>query len=201
MMTAKSLLTILCIASIAHGFVPSHHASFSTRLEVATTDYLESVRDGVQEAGFGDAWTQAASKLSESTELNMEEAEDCLARAWNWKNWAICSSPIARKYIKPQDPNVESIVTALEWVTEHLELNPGTLKEGILQSPEAYLKAPEQSYTQALKVAPKKWSTPDDFKALLAEDPTVLQRTYNCEDEGCNSECGNCWVQYSYTNK
>ena len=34
------------------------------------------------------------------------------------------------------------------------------------------------------------------LKYLIQNDPNVLQVTFNCGDEGCQSECGSCWVTY-----
>lgn len=72
------------------------------------------------------------------------------------------------------------------------------LQAGILQYPEAYLVAPQRNYERALKTAPSAYRDPDQFRALLCRDPSVLQCTYNCADSGCNSDCGNCWVSFEY---
>ena len=129
--------------------------------------------------------------------MDKEDAEDCLAKIWQWKNWAICSSPIARKYIKTIEPDAASIAASLNWLQSGpLGLDQDVLRAGILGSPEAYLLSPEDNYNQISKVAPKKWKDPAEFRKLLLEEPEVLQLTYNCADEGCNSNCGNCWVTF-----
>jgi hypothetical protein len=161
--------------------------------------YLETVRAGISDAGFSEAWNEATKILSERANLEVEQAEECLAKAWNWKTWAICTSPIARKYIKPIPPDATAVAASLDWllVTGPLCLSPEAVRAGLVASPEAYLKAPHTNYERALQVAPRKYRDPSAFKALLLEYPKTLQRTYNCVDGGCNSECGNCWVAFA----
>ena len=201
-MNGLSLLYYAILLELVHSFIPQYagRSPFNvkqTQLRGGTADYLETVREGIVQAGFDEAWEASVALLSETTDMDKEEAEECLAKAWQWKNWAVCSSSIARKYIKTIKPNAAAIATSLNWLQSGpLGLDQNILRAGILSSPEAYLLSPEENYNQILKVAPKKWKDPADFKALLLEEPEVLQLTYNCADEGCNSNCGNCWVTF-----
>lgn len=127
--------------------------------------------------------------------MDEEEAEECLAKVWQWKNWAICTSAIARKYIKTIDPDAAAVAASLDWLQAGpLGLDQDLLRASVISSPEAYLLSPEKNFDQAQKVAPEKWKDPTDFIQLLLEEPEALQLTYNCAGEGCNSNCGNCWV-------
>jgi hypothetical protein len=165
----------------------------------ANLDYLELVREGLQEACQEDAWDEATRILMESTRFSNEDAQDCLAQALNWKNWARCKSKIAKRYIKPKPPpDAQTLQAALEWLQgEPLNLNdPEELQIAILSSPEPYLLRPEESYQKALQVAPSKYKNPSDFARLVLANPSALGCVYNCVNAGCNSECGSCWVSF-----
>ena len=196
------LCIVLLLAQLSFSFVNGKlsllsHKSSLFRLNSETPRYLDDVREGVEEAGFQNAWKDSATLLAETAAMETEEAEVCLAQAWNWKNWAVCTSSIARKYIKPKEPHVSTITESLDWIQNGpLQFNQDQMRTAIIKSPEAYLTSPEETYTEALKVAPKEFRNPSDFNTLLQKDPTALQCTYNCEDTGCNSDCGNCWVAY-----
>lgn len=162
-------------------------------------DYLDLVREGLQEACQEDAWDEATRILMESTRFSNLDAQDCLAQALNWKNWALCRSKIAKRYIKPKPPpDAQTLQVALEWLqSEPLNLNdPGELQIAILSSPESYLLCPEDSYQKAIQVAPSKFKNPSDFTRLVLANPSALGCFYNCVNSGCNSECGSCWVSF-----
>ena len=128
------------------------------------------------------------------------DAEVLLAKTFQWKGWA-SATPLMRKWMTPQVPNVATLQEGFDWLTMEggpLELSQDQLRTAVLHSPKTYLmNNPESTYHLALQVAPKDVvSTPSDFKALILKDPAFLQVTYNCSDEGCQSECGSCWVTY-----
>lgn len=149
--------------------------------------------------------------------------EDSLAKALNWKSWATTKSNIARKYIKPQTPQLSIIQSSFNWLlqTGPLQLfdQLNVVKLGIQSCPKEYLINPEQSYKKVCQVAPSKYgiastTTPMNinFRQLLINDPTILQYTFNCQlrggdddDDnaygGCQSNCGNCWVSYQTKNQ
>lgn len=175
----------------------SRRFSSSHKFSSSSTDYLDKVREEVSQAGVKDEWKDATQLLSESLDIDLEQAEACCAETWNWKSLAMCPMKSARKYVQTSTPDSQQIQASLEWLKEGpLKLNDEQLRECVLETPQAYLASPESTYKQALKVAPKDYRNPEDFRNLLLKDPNVLQCTYNCADDGCNSECGNCWVSF-----
>jgi hypothetical protein len=209
--------------------------------------YLTAVREDVKQAGYELAWDEAVQWLvrnvvadasgrrndpgsssndSASDRRRLElAAEDCLARAWNWRSRAVVTGAVARRFLPPPTPpDAAQLQQSVRWLrTGPLRLggcdgdavgddcdddaaaearrNPLAL--AILAHPATYLVGPEQTYQRALSVAPAKYRRdPETFRNLVLHDPTVLRCTYNCadtDDGACQSECGNCWV--TFTNK
>jgi hypothetical protein len=122
-----------------------------------------------------------------------------LARAWNWKSWAVTTSKMARRYIKPLPPNVEQLQAAITWLQEtgplHLS-TPQQLATAIASDPVSYLIDPCTSYQRALQAAPSEYQDEKAFLALILAKPAAMKNYYNCDGSGCNSECGNCWVSF-----
>lgn len=177
----------------------------------SSLEYLETVQAGIIEFGFDlNDWEACGQLLSQQTGLDVWQAHDLLARAWNWKSWAVTTSKIARRYITPIEPSIEKVQEALTWLQgEPLQLTtPLQLATAIASDPVSYLIDPRTSYQQALKAAPIEYQQQQDdgddddddkdkaFLALLREKPVALKNYYNCKDSGCNSECGNCWVSF-----
>lgn len=199
---------IFLLPTVCFSFVPcfqqieNRRATFCRQWSSAEEEYpyLETVREGVLEAGFEEVWNKSAEMLAESISIELVEAEVCLAQTWKWKNWAVTTSKFARKYVKTVDPDHEALKTSLNWLKEvgPLALNHELLRDAILKYPEAYLTCPEKNYKKALEVAPSKYQDPSEFRDLLLKDPSAFQCTYNCAagNGGCNSECGNCWVSF-----
>lgn len=158
---------------------------------------LDRVREGVVEAGHEEEWNKSCALLVETLGLDEVDAMHYLAQATNWKSWAVTTSNIARKFIKPKTPDTEKLKSNLEWLmAEPLSLDADFVQKGVSLSPVAYLMDSSEIYKKALDTAPSKYSDAESFRTLLLKDPTALQNTYNCADTGCNSECGNCWVSY-----
>jgi hypothetical protein len=163
---------------------------------MAGADLLPQIRESVVEADGEESWNNAATTLSSSAGIDMEEAELHLAEAFRWRRLVMCTSEIARKYIKPVVPGPD-LSQSLLWLKDGpLGLGPGQIRDAIRISPEAYLVNPAKTYKHAMAAAPKPYKDPDAFRELCLKDPYALQCTYNCEDGGCASECGNCWVSY-----
>ena len=155
-------------------------------------DFLPAVREAVLEAGGEAAWKESTAALSKL--FDMEEAELYLADAFGWKGWAKASE-MTKKYQRPKLPDAVKIIEALEWLREGpLELNEEQMQSSIAQYPKTYIDAPSESYRKAMGTAPRKHR--NNLKELVRQDPSVLQVTYNCDGEGCASECGSCWVSY-----
>jgi hypothetical protein len=176
--------------SVKTAFVPAGRP----RSAIAATndDFLPAVREAVLEAGGEAAWKESTEALSSL--FNIEEAELCLADAFGWKGWVKASS-MTKRYQRTKMPDAVKIIEALEWLREGpLELNEEQMQSSITKYPKTYLDAPNESYRKALGTAPRKYR--DHLKELVRQDPTVLQVTYNCDGEGCSSECGSCWVSY-----
>eukprot|EP00977_Amphora_coffeiformis_P029693 scaffold42408_cov176-Amphora_coffeaeformis.AAC.2 len=191
----------------SHGIHAGRKAQYSVLCAVKTTEeLLPAVREGIEEKGVTGEWNTCAELLAsevlvaggESDSDAVIQAEVLLASALDWRAWARVTSTIARKYMKPKLPSSEQLQAAIEWLRNGpLEMtDPVNLVNAIKENPSAYLLDPETSYKKALETAPKQYRDPDTFKALLMEDPSVLECTFNCANEGCNSNCGNCWVTY-----
>jgi len=177
-------------------------SSPSSTTENTDFDYLETVREGIAEAGLQQDWEAAAAFLSHALSIDLPEAEDSLAKAWNWRSWAVVKSKIARKFIKPLEPNVEQVRAAVQWLREGpLAVPDEVLVTGVREHPAVYLLTPQVTYEQALSVAPELYTSPDVFRETLLRSPSVLGCTFNCADQGCNSECGSCWVSFQTVNK
>jgi hypothetical protein len=152
---------------------------------------LSAIRQAVIDAGGESEWKASTESLSI---LLGDQAEDCLAEAFGWKAWAHASDS-TKKYHRPTVPVPGGVDEALDWLrTGPLLLSDERLVTSIQKYPKTYLVAPHESYRKAMGTAPRKYR--EIFSDLLSEDPSVLQITYNCDGEGCRSECGSCWVSY-----
>lgn len=161
-------------------------------------ELLPVVREGIAEKQATSEWQECVKFLATDLDVSEEQAEIWLAHALEWRGWARVTSALARKYMDPQLPDLKKLRAALTWLREGpLGLTDlAVLREAIEKSPKAYLVDPEAAYREALDTAPPQLKDPEAFKELLLDDPTVLECSYNCVDDGCNSECGNCWVSY-----
>jgi hypothetical protein len=172
---------------------------YSTSSSSPSLEYLETVKTGITEFGNDiDDWHACGQLLSQRSGLSESQSLDLLARAWNWKAWAVTTSKIARKYIKPIPPNVQTLQAAIDWLQgAPLYLTtPQQLATAILADPVAYLVDPCSLYQKARQAAPVKYQDADVFLALVLAKPAALKNYYNCNGSGCNSECGNCWVSF-----
>jgi hypothetical protein len=128
------------------------------------------------------------------------EAELRLAEATRWKAWAIVTSELARKYIQTTIPTIDKMNQTLDWLQQSgpLQLTPDQLQTAIRNYPETYLNDPATKYKRALNVAPREWrgENQKDFDQLVRDQPRAMCLTYNCVDDGCQAECGNCWVTF-----
>jgi hypothetical protein len=181
---------------------PCPSSTTTTRLAAGRPDYLIAVRTGIQEAGHAEEWEAAVAHVVTAVPtLDSAAAEDVLAQAWNWKRWAVVTSPLARKYIKVVPPDAAAVARALTWLREGpLALDDDdVLAVALKEHAAVYLGAsPEATYAQALAVAPSKYKDdPERFRQTLLRDPSVLGCTTNCVKTGCDSNCGNCWVSFA----
>jgi hypothetical protein len=185
---------------------PSVRSSRLTTLSALLDDdqLRDVVREGIAHAsGDLDAWEESIAELSSSVSINVEEAENCLAEALGWKSWAKASKSF-RRYQKPKQPDATKLREALVWLREGpLQLNADQLRSVIKVKPKVYLMAPEETYKAVLKNAPKEYKDPSALNALILDNPLVIECTYNCDigEDGCASECGNCWVTYGKKKK
>jgi hypothetical protein len=162
-------------------------------LAATNDDFLPTVREAVlAEDGGEAAWKESTEALSRI--FDIEEAELCLADAFGWKGWAKASAT-TKKYHRPKLPDAIKIMEALDWLREGpLALNEEQLQVSITKFPKTYLDAPNESYKKVLGTAPRKYR--DQLQELIRQDPFGLQVIYNCDGEGCGSNCGSCWVSY-----
>eukprot|EP00522_Entomoneis_paludosa_P004311 CAMPEP_0172471380 /NCGR_PEP_ID=MMETSP1065-20121228/67788_1 /TAXON_ID=265537 /ORGANISM="Amphiprora paludosa, Strain CCMP125" /LENGTH=283 /DNA_ID=CAMNT_0013229475 /DNA_START=29 /DNA_END=880 /DNA_ORIENTATION=- len=107
-----------------------------------------------------------------------------------------------KKFQKIFLPTPEEIEAAISWSTQGpLALSTSTLLQAVQTHPQLYLKQPQASYQKCVDTVPA-GNLKDTLHELIAQDPAVLGNTFNCAmgDDGCRSECGNCWVSYKIKN-
>lgn len=161
----------------------------------ADTDLLPEIREAVIAVDGAEGWKQSVRILSELF-ASSDEAELVLADAFRWKSWALASDML-RRYQKPVVPDATKVKEALEWLRDGpLDLTDGRIRSNILSHPQIYLVEPEKAYEKMFRSAPRKYRNAAALKFLIENDPTVLQVWYNCDGEGCQSECGSCWLAY-----
>mmetsp|Transcript_21828 Transcript_21828/g.48840 ORF Transcript_21828/g.48840 Transcript_21828/m.48840 type:complete len:228 (-) Transcript_21828:196-879(-) len=166
-------------------------------LSAAGADILPTVREGVTEAGGIEEWEKSISILSATVDVDSEEAETMLAQALSWRGWAIVSEKM-RRFQRPISPDAAKLEDAIAWLRDGpLQLDQSQLVAAIKSSPKVYLVEPAVTYKKAVGSAPREYRDADVFKAMVLNDPSVMECTYNCDGEGCASECGNCWVSYA----
>lgn len=179
---------------------PETTQSSSTSSSSITTNdddaIVTMIREAVFLAGGEAAWEESAQFLAESVSMlgTKQVTEQCLADAFGWKAWAKASER-TKKFHRPKVPDPEKLKDALAWLRDGpLALNDEQVKTSILKAPKTYLDAPNESFRKSLGTAPRKYR--DNLIELIRLDPSVLEVTYNCDGEGCASECGRCWVSY-----
>ena len=178
----------------------SHEASRTTRRLVITrsADILPTVREGIAEAGGSEEWDKSVAVLSEAMGVDSEEAERILADALGWRAWAAANEKF-RRFQKPVAPDTAKLEESIAWLKDGpLKLDQGQLVAAVSTSPKVYLQCPDVAYRKAKGAAPKKFA--DTFDELALKDPSVMECYHNCSDDGCASECGNCWVSYEMRN-
>jgi len=184
------------------------HGRSTSRCHAAKTDeeLLPIVREEINERGFTEAWDACVGILSKQDSMALssrDEAEILLSAALQWRGYARVSSALARKYMKPREPNPQQLKTALDWLLVEGPLtaitsswSPLELLQAVQAAPTVYLVDPAKAYDDCLQSAPKPYNTPETLLELVRDDPTALLNNFNCADIGCNSECGTCWVSY-----
>lgn len=175
-----------------------HYAQIENDQDI---ELLTPIRDAIAESSSEEdvaTWHEAIDIVVAETGLTKERSEINLAKAFGWKAWVKVTSKFAKRYMKTSIPNLADLKAALEWATDGpLKFSKEQLSVAIELSPEVYLLDPALTYKTALSVAPKEYQDPNVFGELAQQDPSVLACTVNCVDDGCASECGNCWVSYS----
>lgn len=166
-----------------------------TRSSSSPADILPTVREGVAEAGGADEWEKSVAVLAEAMEIDDgEEVERLLAEALGWRAWAAASDKF-RKFQRPVVPDASKVDEAIAWLKDGpLQLDQEQLVTAIKTSPKVYLQGPDVAYRKAKGAAPRKFA--EIFNELVLQDPSVMECYHNCADDGCASECGNCWVSY-----
>mmetsp|Transcript_13092 Transcript_13092/g.19735 ORF Transcript_13092/g.19735 Transcript_13092/m.19735 type:complete len:227 (-) Transcript_13092:90-770(-) len=163
----------------------------------ADADLLPEIRDEIIEReGQLEMWEESTQIISDLFGSSDEEAELYLADAFRWKAWA-SASDMMRKYQRPVLPDAGKIQEGLNWLKEGpLEMNDDQIRSCIQQYPGIYLREPNAMYRKVMGSAPRKYRDDTVLKQFIEDDPNILQVTFNCGDEGCQSECGSCWVAY-----
>lgn len=179
-----------------HNNIPALYSAVAESSVLEQEVVLTKVRDSIEEAtGTMDAWDECSDYLSSRFGLSLptEEAEMLYATALDWKAWAKVTILAARKYLNPQPPNLSQLQSAIAWLEEQSWTEEEIVK-AIRKSPKAYLIDPETAYKESFDSAPK--AVRGSFDDLLRQEPGTIEYNFNCEDTGCSSECGNCWVIY-----
>jgi len=171
-------------------------SSSETDQTLQGVEHLDTIRQEL--ADHLEGWDSCVAIVATATGMDSQEAELRLAEATRWKAWATVTSDIARKYTQTTIPKPDEINETINWLqAEPLALTQEQMVAAIRRYPETYLKSPADNYKKALNVAPRQWrQSPEEFAKLVREQPRVMSLTYNCEDDGCQSECGSCWVTF-----
>jgi hypothetical protein len=204
--TLLVLLLLVCNLQTTTGFVPVQQClpvTSNTRLGAVKTDeeVLKLIRQEVEQNDAMTAWNDCVSLLVQQLlPLQRHQAELLLGTALGWKGWVrVSPTSSARKYMTPpRIPDVTQLKNVLQWLQQGpLALQGQALTQAIQTSPNAYLLDPRTAYQVALQTAPACYKDdPSQFHALLLQDYSVLECSFNCAEEGCSSECGNCWISY-----
>ena len=180
--------------AVFHPSLAPSHISATSALASSPADILPTVREGVAEAGGADEWEKSVAVLSEAMEIDDGEAESILAEALGWRAWAAASQKF-RRFQRPVAPDAAKVDEAIAWLKDGpLQLDQDQLVTAIKTSPKVYLQGPDVTYRKAKGAAPRKFA--EMFDELVLKDPSVMECYHNCADDGCASECGNCWVSY-----
>ena len=188
--------------------------SSSSSITERDQETLSLVRQAIDESQGADAWQQAIAflapyylivSLSDDANASSNQAaaaaELCLADAFGWKRWVLSSATLRKYQTQPVVPTVDSLQQTMDWLRQGplgLAKDAPLLQTCLFQHAALYLKDPQTLYRRAIQSAPRAYRDADAFRTLVAQDPTVLDVFYNCgdEDDGCASNCGNCWVTY-----
>mmetsp|Transcript_31910 Transcript_31910/g.54441 ORF Transcript_31910/g.54441 Transcript_31910/m.54441 type:complete len:230 (+) Transcript_31910:236-925(+) len=176
---------------------PRPHATcMAMKPPVADADLLPEIRDEILEReGELTAWEDSVEILSDLFDED-DAAEIYLADAFRWKAWA-SASDMMRKYQRPVLPEASKISEGIAWLKEGpLGMSDDQIRNNIQQYPGIYLREPNVFYKKVMGAAPRKYRDDEVLKQLIGDDPNILQVTFNCDGEGCQSECGSCWVTY-----
>mmetsp|Transcript_25277 Transcript_25277/g.46283 ORF Transcript_25277/g.46283 Transcript_25277/m.46283 type:complete len:264 (+) Transcript_25277:81-872(+) len=194
--------------SLLHPRVPLRqrvgcHAAAST--PPLSSELLAEIRAGAAAMDGNDAWQESAKILADAMAVELQEAEEVLAKAYGWKAWVQLNKA---DYIKREVPDPQLLKSSMQWLIEGpLKLDPASIRDRLERSPKIYLSTPADCYRQALQVAPEDFQDPDDFRDLLQQHPEALGLTWNCElsdpaERGldawgerihCDGKCTNCW--------
>ncbi|GKY91345.1 hypothetical protein MPSEU_000106700 [Mayamaea pseudoterrestris] len=208
-----------CFTTLASSSSSSSSSPSSTLLTDREQETLTLVRRVVEEEIGIDAWNEAVSCLAtflqspiqpdaaattddaDSVSTTHDQAAWCLAEAFGWKKWVLSSSTLRKYQTQPIVPSVESLEETMDWLLQgplQLQKDPALLQTCLLKYPALYIKDPQTLYRRAIQSAPRAYRDAAAFRTLLRQDPSVLDVFYNCgdEDDGCASNCGNCWVTY-----
>lgn len=178
-------------------------ASMAWTTSASGADLLPEIRDEIEARGKGQlqTWEESVRIVADrfpgpGASDDDDEAELCLADAFRWKAWASASA-MARRYQKPTLPDGDRLREGLDWLRDGpLEMTDEQVRNNIRRYPGIYLREPDALYGKVMRSAPKKYRDDAVLKQLIEMDPNILQVTFNCEEEGCQSECGSCWVTY-----
>jgi len=173
--------------------------SSSTQLGSDEYQLLVGIREIIEEKEDKEDWKSSVEFLRQSAFVNDDNddlAEWYLAKAMGWVSWSRVTSERARKYMaKPTIPKVEELRDALEWIQSTAALPD--IGKAIQTSPEIYLKNPAQAFKKVKQCAPREYRDDEKLLELIRLNPLAIQNTYNCDGDGCASECGNCWVSFA----
>lgn len=171
-------------------FSPSRLAATAAVLD---EDLRLTIREAIAEADNLEAWDASIELVADLLLGTDVDAERLLAECTRWMAFARAGK-LARKYIRPASVNPEQIKASLDWLKqEPLALSSEQIVEFVRQYPHLYLLDPAEAFRKVMGAAPRKYRDQEVIRAMLLEDPSVLQYSYNCDND-CASECGSCWV-------
>lgn len=144
-------------------------------------DRMMSERLGKTQDELIEDFNVACNYLQSELGLETQVAEICISKVATGLN--------LQHLGKPCIPSNDQMLTVMNWLSSNLKVkkDDGSLKSAIEQYP-FVLGRSIAELEESRKFCP----ADIDFKIAVAEDPALIDKTYNCEGI-CASQCVACW--------
>lgn len=144
-------------------------------------DPMMATRCGCSQEELIEDFNRASKHLKSTLGLDDQSAEICISKV---------ATGLNMQYLgKPNIPSDEAMNTVMNWLEVNLEVKKadGSLKRVVEQYPFVLGRSTEE-LQESRRFCPEDI----DFKVAVADDPALIDKTYNC-DGICASQCVACW--------